>query len=149
MITLDIIVGHFLPSLFGWFFLVFVLATESLFLSKYLTKYWQNKKIITSVLTANLITTIVGFFLLDTEKSGGHLLNWIPVDQYNGSIRLDRTMVLFVSSFIGTILIEALFNLILLKKQFTPKRIILGTILVNTFTYAIAGITILLYQLLS
>lgn len=149
MITLDIIAGHFLPSLFGWIFLLFVLATESLFLSKYLTKYWQNKKIITTVVTANLITTIVGFFLLDTEKTGGHLLNWIPVDQYNGSIRLDRTMVLFVSSFIGTILIEALFNLILLKKQFNPKRIIWGTIFVNAFTYAIAGITILLNQVLS
>lgn len=146
MILLDIMVGHFLPNTFGWTFLVFVLATESPLLSKYLTKKWVDKRIFTSVTVSNLITTLIGYFLLNEESSGGHLLNWIPVYYYHGDIRIDRTILLFISTFIGSVIIEGLFNVITLKRDFAFKKIFLGTLWVNMFTYLAGGLTILLYN---
>lgn len=146
MISLDIIVGHFLPSMFGWAFFVFVLATESFLLSKYLIKEWGDKKIFVSVIASNLITTIIGYFLLDEKSSGGHLLNWIPVDHYHGNIRIDRTLFLFISTFIGSVVIEAIFNILILKRHFAIKKILSGTFWVNVFTYIVGGLTILLYN---
>ncbi|WP_298146315.1 hypothetical protein [Flavobacterium sp.] len=147
MILLDILVGQFLPSLFGWTFLVFVLITESFLLSKYLTKSWRHKTIFTTVIVSNVITTIIGYLLLDEESGGGHLLNWIPVDHYHGDIRLDRTLFLFISTFIGSVIVEGLFNILVIKRYFAVKKIILGTVLVNMFTYLAGGLTILIYNI--
>ena len=145
MILLDIIVGYYLPSLFGWFFLCFVLLTESLVLAKYLKKAWFDRKVYLSVYLSNAITTIIGFILLDKENHGGHLLSWIPVDHYQGDIRIDRTIFLFIISFIGTVIVETLFNIMLLRKHDSKRKISFGTLLVNAITYTIGAIVILIY----
>ena len=146
MISLDIIVGHYFPSLFGWFFLIFVLSAESLLLTKYLKKIWYNRKIYFSVILSNVITTIIGFILLDEEKIGGHLLNWTPVNYHWGKIvYIDRTIFLFIYSFIGTLIVETLINTIVLGKIENKKRIFYGTFFVNVFTYVIGAFIILLY----
>jgi hypothetical protein len=87
MISLDVIVGYYLPSLIGWAFLVFVLVSEGILLSRYLVKKWYDNTIFLSIMASNFITTIVGFILLDEKNSGGHLLNWIPIDQYQQPFR--------------------------------------------------------------
>ena len=147
MILLDIIIGHYLPSLFGWIFLVFVLATESFLLSKYLTKSWTDKTIFTSVIVSNLITTIIGYFLFGEERGGGHLLNWISIDQYQGDIMIGWILFIFILTFIGSVIVETLANWVLLRKLFTFKKILLGTLWINVFTYLVGGLTIWLYSI--
>lgn len=149
MIPLDIIVGYYLPSIMGWVFLFLVLIAESILLSKYLIKFTFNKKIYFSAIVSNLITTIIGYVILDHENNGGHLLNWIPIDHYHENIRLDRTLFIFIISFIGTVIIETLINLIVLKQINNKKKIIYGTLLVNALTYLLGGFVILLYTIIS
>jgi hypothetical protein len=144
-ISLDIIVGHFLPSSFGWAFLFFVLIAEGILLSKYLAKTWFDGRIFLAAVLSNAVTTVVGCLILDQEKIGGHLLNWIPVDQYHGSIRLDRTLFLFFSSFISTVIIEAAINLFAIKR-FSKRQKLIGTLAVNIFTYIAGGLIILIYN---
>jgi hypothetical protein len=146
MTLIDVIAGRFLPSLFGWIFLVFVIVSEGLLLSKYLTKKWRNDKIYQSVCISNLITTAIGYCLLDHEKIGGHLLNWVPVDYYRGNVELGRTIFIFILSFIGSVLIEALCNMIMLKNLKSNKEIFKGTFWVNAFTYTVGAIVIFIYN---
>jgi hypothetical protein len=145
MISLDIIVGYYLPSLFGWAFLGFVLISECLLLSRYLEKKWYDKTVFLSIIASNVLTTIIGFILLDEKNSGGHLLNWIPVDVYHGDIRIARTIFLFISSFIATVIIEALLNWAVLRKAKSKKQLLYGTLIVNAFTYIIGAMVIFVY----
>lgn len=146
MIVADVIAGFFLPGLFGWFFLFFVLISESLLLSKYLTKTWLSKNVFVSVIVANLITTVIGYFLLDVEKNGGHLLNWIPVYYYHGNVRIGPTSSLFLLSFMMSAIIEGLVNWVMLKKHFAPKKVLSGTFLANLFTYIAGAVIMLAYH---
>lgn len=140
MIVIDIIVGHFLPSIFGWIFLIVVMGVESLLLSHYLSKNFIVKKIHTAILVSNLITAVIGSILLDPKNIGGQLLNWIPIDQYHGNIRLDRTYLCFISSYLGSAVVESIVHILILKNSFPIKRIILGTVYVNSLTYILAAI---------
>lgn len=148
MILLDIVIGYYLPSLFGWAFLVFVLAAESFLLSKYLKKYWVDKNIFTSVIISNLITTIIGYLLLGEESGFGLLLNWIPIEYYGGKMLVKGLILLLTITFIGSLIVETLSNWIFLRRLFTFKKIFLGTLWINIFTYIIGGITFYLYDML-
>lgn len=139
------IVAYFLPGTFGWFFLIFVLAAESMLLSKYLTNKMVDNRIVMSVIVSNIVTTIIGYVLFDKQNSGGHLLNWIPVDYYGNHVLMSRTVFMLVSTYIGSVVIESFVNVLILKKYFTIKKIFSGTSLVNLVTYIVAGVIIFLY----
>ena len=148
MKLLDVVIGNYLPSLFGWLFLVFVLAAESLLLSKYLAKTWVNKRIFLTVIISNIITTIIGFFMFDQEGGTSvHLLSWIPTEYYGGHLLIKSMISMFIFSFILSVIIEAIFNLLMLKKDYRKKKIMLGTTWVNLFTYAVGGLIIFLFTL--
>jgi hypothetical protein len=110
-----------------------------------LSKYWIYNKSFISVIISNIITTIIGYILLDENNSGGYLINWIPIEDYDNAIRIDKTLFLFFSTFIGSIVIETLINTKMLKGQFDFNKILLGTIFINVFSYVIGGIIMLLY----
>ena len=147
MNLLDVVVGHFLPSLIGWAFLFFVLAAESLLLSKYLAKKWIDKRIFLIVIISNIITTIIGYIIFGQQGTSTHLLSWIPTEYYGGHLLIKGMVSMFIFSFILSVIIEAIFNLLMLKKNYAKKKILLGTTWINLFTYAVGGLIIFLFTM--
>ncbi|MBS1638163.1 MAG: hypothetical protein JST26_19780 [Bacteroidetes bacterium] len=145
MISLDVIVGFYMPQAAGWLFLVFVLLVESLCLSRWLSKSWFNTRIWLAVLAANAVTTLLGFVALDEQHHGGHLLNWVPIDEHYSRVIIGRTILIFTTSFLCSVLIETILLYLLLKNHFIRLRIISGAILINVITYLIAGIILAWY----
>lgn len=147
MNLLDVVVGHYLPSLVGWLFLVFVLAAESLLLSKYLAKTWVNKRIFLTVIISNIITTIIGYIIFKEQGTSTHLLAWIPTEYYGGHLLIKGMIGMFIFSFILSVIVEAIYNLLMLKKDYDKKKILIGSTWVNLFTYAVGGLIIFLFTL--
>ena len=89
MIIIDIPIGYFIPELFGWLFLVFVIILESLLLRYLLKKHKiKFKAVLVLVIIANLFTTLFGYVygeLTDLDIKGhlGHVINLVPFDYYN------------------------------------------------------------------
>lgn len=142
---IDVIVGNYIPSKFGWIFLIVVVLIESILLSIILNKTLFNKKTTAIVTCSNLATTLIGFFIFNSEHNGGYLLSWIPVNKYHGELRPKETVELLLFSFALTIVMELIMNYFLLKKKHSPLRIIIGTIIINVATYSIAAIAFIYF----
>ncbi len=145
MILLDVIVGYYMPHLYGWIFLMIVLLIESIILSKFLAGNWYNKSIAISVIISNIITTIIGYVIFDRDHTGGYLLNWVPIYDDHGSIIFYTASAIFITSFIVSAIVETSYNLFALRKRYLKTQLIGGTILVNFTTYALAGLIFWLY----
>ena len=88
---------------------------------------WDNKKCYYSSFIANSTTTLFGFgigqlILKDTNSLFGHLVNWGPIDYYLGELRLDRTVYIFIFSFILTLVFETIIYILTLKKTVTQEN---------------------------
>lgn len=142
---IDVIVGNYIPSKFGWIFLIVVVLIESILLSIILNKTLFNKKTTTIVMCSNLTTTLIGFFIFNSEYNGGYLLSWIPVNEYQGELRPKETIELLLFSFVLTIAIELTINYLVLKKKHSPFRVIIGTVIINIVTYCIAAIVFIYF----
>lgn len=145
MILLDVIVGYYMPTVYGWIFLLLVLFIETLILSKFLKGAWNDLTIWKSVIISNTITTIIGYFIFDERHRAGYLLNWPPIYEYHGSVDLYTVKAIFIVSFIVSTVVETGFNLFILRKSYSLSLIVGGTVLINFTTYAIAGLTFWLY----
>ena len=114
MILLDVIVGYFIPDLFGWFFLVFVISIETLILRKLLKNLKvELKTLLILVVIANFLTTLIGYGIgelihLDYKTHIGHLINLIPIDYYRGEYMFGRAIFIFIASFLTTMIFETL-----------------------------------------
>ena len=148
MISLDIIAGIYLPNLWAWIFLIFVLIAEALILTLYLRREIFDKRIYYSILISNTTTTIIGYIFFDVNENGGHLFNWIPIYTYH-RVLWEQTLLVIVVSFIATTILEATLNLIILMKKHKKSDILKGTIWVNLVTYIIGAIIILGYAFYS
>lgn len=144
MVLSDVIVAYYIPSLFGWLFLLFVIVVESTAYTYYLDKHYYKKSIFISVLVANIVTTIIGFFIFPHGYAGGSFLNWIPVSASKGRDFID--FGLFVFSFLLTIIVEAIVNVLVLRKMKENKRVIIGTLIINVLTYTVAAVILISYR---
>ena len=144
---LDVIAGYFLPGLYGWIFLVFVLISEGFILSKRLNVGRFEKKYYLSAGISNLVTTLIGYLVLDDDTKGGHLLTWIPIEEYQGKLLIEQTIFLFFASFLGSVLIEIISNRLILGKSNTGGAISRATLLANIFTYTVAAIIFVMIAL--
>lgn len=153
MLLADIIVGYFVPNLIGWFFFIAVVLIEGALISKTLHKTYSNKEAYKTSLIANLITTLIGFILgqtlvYDAHSFFGHIINWIPVDYYRGSVRPARTLAIFVLSFLLTLVFETLILIFRLKKHnLSKKEVFRISLRVNAMTYALSGVVLLIFIL--
>jgi hypothetical protein len=146
MVLLDMIAARYLPSLLGWIFLLFVLVSESLIMSKFLKKGWFHKEIYITVILSNVVTTILGCFLINEVPKAGHLLSWIPFFYYNGlPTHLDDTIRVIVICFVITLLIEMVINILLLRKLKMADKLVYGSIICNVFTYVVAAVILLTF----
>ena len=152
MIILDVIVGYFMPDLFGWLFLGFVVILESFILLRLIRN--QNiklKTVLFLVITANLLTTILGYIIgemanIDYRHHLGHLINNIPIDYYRGEYMFGRGVFIFIASFVTTMIFETLILYLGLKKyDFRIKEIALKSLIINLSSYLIGLVIIVLY----
>lgn len=141
MYPLDIIVSYFLPSSIGWMFLVFVIVVEGALLSRLVSRSWLNIPVWLTAVLSNLTTTAIGYLVFSENHHGGHLLNWIPFDSYNGNLITRRIVPVFLYSLVGTLIVELAINQYLLRKTLgVPfRKSAFATLLVNLLTYATAS----------
>jgi hypothetical protein len=146
LLPLDVIVGYYLPSFFGWIFLVFVILLEGMILSKRLFAQALEKRCLAAALVSNLVTTVAGYLVFDEEKRGGHVFSWIPVDEYRGSILIFQTLFLFLACFLMSVLLEAVVNSLLLKEHKPWRQVARATLRANIITYVAAALVLALFH---
>jgi hypothetical protein len=150
----DIVIGYFIPGIFGWIFLGVVVFLESYLLQKRLTKFEiASSRIVFLVLIANILTTLVGYGLgellsLNTKERLGHLINIIPIEYYYGESNYSTGIVIFIASFIGTMLLETLTLFIGLRSaNLSFKSIFQKSLLINVASYLLALLILVGYAI--
>ena len=150
MIVLDIPIGYFIPELFGWLFLVFVIILETFLLSKLLKKY-KIKTVLVLVIAANLLTTLFGYVYgevtdLDIKSHLGHVINLVPFDYHNYKYSFGRVSTIYIASFMGTMILETLLFYVGLKRYGLKfKEVALKSLIINLASYFVGLIIIVLY----
>ncbi len=150
MCLLDIIVALFLPSVVGWLFLLVVILVEGAFVSRLTTAKWSYGMAWIAVVLSNLATTTIGQIVFSEQDHLGHLMNWLPVWNYHGHWRFDRMLFVFVISFVGSVIIEAVLNTGLIRNVtvIPRKRIVRATLIANAITYGIAVLVMVYFVVL-
>jgi hypothetical protein len=151
MILLDVIIGYYIPKIFGWIFLIVVIFIEGFLFSKLLCKHWFNKLIFKSITIANVLTSLAGLIigyilnclsLYDNHAYGGYLLNWIPIDTHCNNLLLNRTIPFFLVSFALTVIVNSIINILMLRSIAKARKIFLLTLIANIITFAIVATVI-------
>lgn len=149
MNLLNVSFGIFAFTPLGWLFMAFVILCEALLLTKFLIRKKYDKKIYRTVLLSNTVSGITGIITTFQLNGGWWLVVWFPwvcsheVDVRNPNELIDL-LIYYLVAFILSILIELGINYLCLKKEYTIKSILNGTIWANMVTYAI-GAAILTY----
>lgn len=137
----------FLPH--GWIFMLFVICIECLLLSKFLNGKWTNKRIYATVILSNIISGIIGMAISLMLNGGWWLIVWFPwVSSYEvaGTEAFLALLVYYLCAYVITILLETLFNWLLLRKEYPSKKIFTSTLSVNTISYIIGSIVLYSYS---
>jgi len=152
MMFLDIMIGYFIPDLFGWFFLVFVITLETFLLRKLLGNgKIELKTLLFLVTVANILTTIIGYGIgelmnLDYRSHIGHLINITPIYFYGGEYMFREAIYIYVISFLATMIFETLILYFGLKKHgLRLKEIFRKSLVINSLSYFIGLIIICVY----
>ena len=153
MILADFAIGYFIPDLFGWLFLVVVIALETLLLKKLLNKSDSTfTSLLSLVVLANLITTFAGYgvgeLLTLDETKLGHLINIVPISRYRGEYFYGMAIIVYVASFLCTMVFETLvFFLGLKNHQLGFKKTLRTSLILNLASYGLGIVIIALYAL--
>lgn len=135
----------FMPP--GWIYIISVIVLESFVASRYLKHKNWDKNLFLVLLSSNLLSGLIGLFI-------GLFLNlaivfWTPIfGRELWDFIASSGILLVFSSYLGvmlaTILLEFLFNWLLLQKTYHLDQIFKMTILVNIASYILTSILILL-----
>ena len=137
----------FLPQ--GWLFMAFVIILECLIMTRLLLPKWVDKRIYGVTTLTNIISGLTGIIISMILNGGWYLVVWFPWVSSN-EIDLTKTealyglIIFYVVAFVLTLIIEAITNILFLRKYYFAKRIIKATIIANSISYAIG--TIILYS---
>lgn len=151
MIFLDVCFGifAFLPQ--GWLFMAFVIVAECTIVAKMLAGKWYVKKIYKVVAAANIISGLVGIITTMVLNGGWYLVVWFPwvssheIDIHRkGAIKM--LVIFYLISFIASLVIEAIINILILKKSYTVKKVVTATILANAVTYLVGSVLLYSYS---
>lgn len=147
MILLNVSFGIYAMMPQGWLFMLFIVFLECVILSYLLRGSWKNKRVYMTVTLSNFISGVVGFIISLKLNGGWWLVIWLPwvseneVDLTTG---LGSLTIYYLSAFILTLILEALVNTLLLKREYGASDIIKATSLTNVASY-IAG-SVMLYS---
>jgi hypothetical protein len=149
MTLLDVSFGifAFLPQ--GWLFMIFVISLECLVMTRFLLPKWYNRKIYVAVTLSNVISGMTGMVISMILNGGWFLVVWFPwVSKHELDLSAAgalRWLIIFYSAaFVLTLIIETILNILFLRSEYLPKKILLGTLLANVLSYALG--TIFLYS---
>lgn len=137
----------FLPQ--GWLFMAFVIAIECFLATRFLSQQWISWKIFTVISLTNIISGIFGIVVSMILNGGWYLVVWFPwVSSHEMNLSkpgvLEGLVYFYMATFIVTIILEALTNVIFLKKYYGARKILKMTLAVNIISYLIG--TIVLYS---
>lgn len=138
----DVVAEQFLPYPIGFAFLFFVLIAESALISRLLSRTVYDKKIWTTIIISNLLTTLLGLVIY---KQPAGLLSYTSVDSYSGVLLFDRAVNTFITSFLITLAVELPFNVWRMHKFYPIKNILSYSLLANLLTYLVAVLIYLVY----
>jgi hypothetical protein len=138
----DVVAEQFLPYPIGFAFLFFVLIAESALISRLLSRTVYDKKIWTTIIISNLLTTLLGLVIY---KQPAGLLSYTSVDSYSGVLLFKRAVSTFITSFLMTLAVELPFNVWRLHKFYPIKNILSYSLLANLLTYLVAVLIYLVY----
>ena len=119
-------------------FFVSIVLIECLGLSYFLSKTWWNNKICGAVFISNstsYIMELVGSSYLFSFKQ---CFAWFP-GLLLGRGSFERLSILYLITFISTVVIEVIINLLMLRKRYQTLEIIRTTFLINVISYLIGG----------
>lgn len=149
MILLNVSFGIFAFMPLGWLFMAFVILFEGLLITKLLLPNWFNGKIYRITAWTNIISGIIGIALSMFLNGDWYLVVWFPWVSSN-EINLTREgslqflIIYYAFAFVLTLIIEALTNILFLRKRFPAKKILAATVVANICSYAVG--TVVLYS---
>ena len=151
MILLDVSFGIFAFIPQGWLFMAFVIFCECYIVSKLLIKKWKNRKIYLSVSGTNIISGVIGIAASMRMNGGWYLVVWFPWVSSNEinlhySQARNGLIIFYIASFIVSVLVETITNILFLKKDYAKKEIIKATIIANIVTYAVGSVLLYSYS---
>lgn len=149
MILSDVSFGifAFLPQ--GWIFMAFVITIECLIMAKYLAKKFYDKRIYIITTISNLVSGISGIIISMILNGGWYLVVWFPWLSSN-EINLQHKKALiwlaifYAAAFVLSIIIEGIFNIFTLRRDYSIKGIVISTLLANIISYTVG--TFVLYS---
>ena len=141
----------FLPP--GWLFMAFVILSEAILMSLYLTRKIFNGLVYTSAVVSNVVSGLFGIIVSMALNGGWWLVVWFPwVSRHEVDVHSSQALwglvIYYFAALILSVLIELWINHKILKKQYTFKKTLIATQIANAFSYAI-GALLLVYLLLS
>ena len=153
MSILDVSFGifAFLPP--GWIFMISVVLLEALIISIILTKKKTNKRIYLTSLLSNGVSGLIGIVSSLLINGGWILVVWLPwVSSHeiniNNKEELTCLICYYIVALILSIGIETFINLLLLKKKYDRKRIVMASIYANAASYALGTIFLIVLLLI-
>jgi len=114
-----------------------------------LTKKWKNKRIFITVTLSNIISGFIGGLISMLLNGGWWLVIWLPWvsdNEVNIETGLNGLIIYYLLAFILTIIIETIYNTLLLKKEYKAMKIVKSTLLINILTYLIGSIVMYSYS---
>lgn len=136
----------FLPQ--GWIFMIAIIFIECIVLSLILSKKWLNEKIYNTIIFSNLISGIIGVLISFLLNGGWWLIVWFPwVSSNEVSSPIEMSFLeYYLFAFLSTLLIEGIFNSVILRRVYKLYSIIPGTLLVNVVSYLIGSVAMYSYS---
>lgn len=140
----------FLPP--GWIFMASVVLLEALIISIILTKKKTNKRIYLTSLLSNGVSGLIGIVSSLLINGGWILVVWLPwVSSHEININNKEELICLICYYIVALIlsigIETFINLLLLKKKYDRKRIVMASIYANAASYALGTIFLIVLLL--
>jgi hypothetical protein len=149
MIFLDVSFGIFAFMPMGWVFMAFVIVIECLVMTRSLLPVWYNKRVYTITMLTNIISGLTGIVISMILNGGWYLVVWFPWVS-NNEIDLTKKgalsslIIFYLLTFILTLVIETITNILFLESRYAKRKIIKATIIANVSSYAVG--TLVLYS---
>ena len=141
----------FLPP--GWIFMISVVLLEALIISIILIKKKTNKRIYLTSLLSNGVSGLIGIVSSLLINGGWILVVWLPwVSSHEININNKEELICLICYYIVALIlsigIETFINLLLLKKKYDRKRIVMASIYANAASYALGTIFLIVLLLI-
>ncbi|RTQ45704.1 hypothetical protein EJV47_24780 [Hymenobacter gummosus] len=139
----------FMPQ--GWLFMAAVILLEGLLLARLLTGHWVDKQFRLLALYTNAVSGVVGILASMKLNGGWWLVVWFPWVS-NNEIDLSQPnaarflALYYAAAFILTLVLEALFNVWFLRRDYPRRRVLTATLLANVVSYAIGSAVLYAYS---